>query len=118
MSDPVKNPGHYADGPVPGIECIQVSQWFNFNCGNVIKYVWRHGYKGKPLEDLKKARQYLDFEIARLEGLEPEPETETIDTLQGYSNAKLLGWESAKTQPEPPAWWVELKDRREAERAQ
>lgn len=35
-----------------------------FNEGNVIKYVSRHKYKGKPLEDLKKARFYLDRLIA------------------------------------------------------
>jgi hypothetical protein len=28
--------------------------------GNVLKYVWRYRYKGKPVEDLKKARWYLD----------------------------------------------------------
>jgi hypothetical protein len=64
--DPVKQPTHYTSR-VPDIECIQVTQWFNFNLGNVIKYVWRAGSKGDELEDLRKARQYLDFEIARLE---------------------------------------------------
>ena len=63
--DPVKRPGHYTQ--VPGIECINVTQHFNFNRGNVIKYVWRAGAKGNEIEDLKKARQYLDFEINRLE---------------------------------------------------
>lgn len=31
-----------------------------FHLGNVIKYVLRSKYKGKELEDLKKARWYLD----------------------------------------------------------
>ena len=64
-SDVVTHPSHYV-GPVPGIECIQVTQHFNFNRGNVIKYVWRAGAKGDEIEDLRKARQYLDFEIDRL----------------------------------------------------
>lgn len=66
-SERVAHPKHY-NKKVPGIECIEVVQHFNFNLGNVIKYVWRAGDKGDVVEDLKKARQYLDFEIARIEG--------------------------------------------------
>jgi len=40
----------------------------NFNPGNAIKYIWRAGNKGNALEDLKKARWYLDDEIKRREG--------------------------------------------------
>ena len=64
--DPVEYPGHYMDHP-SGVECIEVAQHFNFNLGNVIKYVWRAGAKGDAVQDLRKARKYLDFEIARLE---------------------------------------------------
>lgn len=64
MSDPVQHPSHYTSHP-SGIEAIDVTEHFNFNLGNVIKYVWRADLKGKPLEDLKKARFYLDREIAR-----------------------------------------------------
>lgn len=66
MNDNVKHPSHYTDR-VPGIECIQVTQHFNFNRGNAIKYIWRAGLKGDEIEDLKKAIQYLEFEIARIE---------------------------------------------------
>jgi len=68
IPDAVAHPAHYADN-VPGIECIQVTQHFNFNRGNAIKYLWRAGIKNpeKEIEDLKKARQYIEFEIARLE---------------------------------------------------
>ena len=69
MTDHVRHPGHYVAHP-SGVECITVAQHFNFNRGNVIKYVWRADDKGNPLEDLRKARQYLDFEIARLEEVE------------------------------------------------
>lgn len=64
-ADAVHNPPHYKQ--VPGIECIEVTQHFNFNRGNAIKYLWRAGAKGDEVEDLKKAREYIDFEIARLE---------------------------------------------------
>lgn len=64
--DRVNHPSHYTE-IVPGIECIQVTEHFNFNRGNAIKYVWRAGAKGNEIEDLKKARWYLDREIANLE---------------------------------------------------
>lgn len=66
MSDNVNHPKHYAE-TVPGIECIEVTQHFNFNRGNAIKYIWRAGHKNDEIEDLKKAIQYLNFEIQRIE---------------------------------------------------
>lgn len=43
----------------------------NFNRGNIIKYVSRAGSKNKYEEivDLKKAKDYIEYEIARLESL-------------------------------------------------
>lgn len=49
-------------------DCINECE-LNFNLGNVVKYVCRAGKKGDKLEDLKKARDYLDDEIRR-SGLE------------------------------------------------
>jgi len=68
MSDGIEHPEHYQGHP-SGIECIEVVRHFNFNLGNVIKYIWRAGKKGEEslLKDLKKARFYLDDEIKRLE---------------------------------------------------
>lgn len=67
VSDPVNHPTHYTSHP-SGVECITVVEHYNFNLGNAIKYIWRAGLKGGLLEDLKKARWYLDREINRLEG--------------------------------------------------
>lgn len=66
-NDPVNHPKHYCDNP-SGIECIQVVRHCNFNIGNAIKYLWRHGKKDKEktIEDLKKAKFYIDDEIKRL----------------------------------------------------
>lgn len=64
-NDPI-NPKHYKDHP-SGVECIVITEHFNFNLGNAIKYIWRAGLKTDLLEDLKKARWYLDREIQRLE---------------------------------------------------
>lgn len=65
-SDPVDHPAHYLAHP-SGVECITIVQWMGFNLGNVVKYVWRADLKGDAIEDLKKARRYLDYEIERLE---------------------------------------------------
>lgn len=67
--DMVNNPPHYTALKTGGfpLEAIDVTQHFNFCRGNVIKYVWRAGRKGPALEDLKKARWYLDKEIESLE---------------------------------------------------
>ena len=62
--DPVHKPSHYNQLPV---ECIDVAEHFGYLLGNAIKYIWRHQYKGKPLEDLRKARFYLDRAITKLE---------------------------------------------------
>ena len=64
--DPITRPEHYAVHP-SGVECITVTEQMNFCVGNAIKYLWRAGLKGSHLEDLKKARWYVDREIARLE---------------------------------------------------
>lgn len=66
--DFVNHPPHYKVHP-SGIECIEITRWMNFNIGNAIKYLWRHGQKdsSKTIEDLKKAIFYINDEIKRLE---------------------------------------------------
>lgn len=70
MTENVDHPAHYggADDPYETIKVIEA--WgFNFNLGNALKYLSRAGKKGSALEDLKKARWYLDREIQTLEGV-------------------------------------------------
>lgn len=66
--DPVSHPRHYTSHP-SGVECIDIVEYMNFCRGNAMKYLWRAGLKddSDTLTDLKKARWYLDREIARLE---------------------------------------------------
>jgi Protein of unknwon function (DUF3310) len=64
--DLVNHPPHYTSHP-SGIECIAVTEYMNFCVGNAMKYLWRAGQKGDVLEDLKKARWYIDREIYRLQ---------------------------------------------------
>ncbi len=62
--DPVTKPQHYNR---KGIECIQAieasmntEQFRGYLKGNCVKYIWRKDYKGNPVEDLKKAKWYLE----------------------------------------------------------
>lgn len=63
--DMVNHPQHYQHGIEP-IDYIE-SHDLNFNLGNVIKYISRAPYKGTELEDLKKAKWYLEREIKKHE---------------------------------------------------
>jgi hypothetical protein len=67
----VNHPGHYNMGN-PAYEPYKViSEWgCNFNIGNAIKYLARYKQKWNPIEDLEKAKKYIDFEIERLKGTE------------------------------------------------
>lgn len=65
--DDVNHPPHYTSHP-SGVECIDITEHMNFNCGNAVKYLWRNGLKnGQPtLKELQKARWYIDREIQRV----------------------------------------------------
>lgn len=65
--DVVNSPDHYKFN---GVEVIQLTEQLTFNRGNVVKYVSRAGRKhgSNELQDLSKARWYLDREIERLTG--------------------------------------------------
>lgn len=67
--DNVNRPPHYTSHP-SGIECIQISEHMGFCLGNALKYIWRADLKRDPIEDLMKARWYLDREIQRRQSLE------------------------------------------------
>ena len=62
----VDHPSHYNKGKIEIIDAIE--DWdLNFCEGNVIKYVARHRHKTESLEDLKKAKWYLDRLIMCIE---------------------------------------------------
>ena len=70
-NDNVNHPKHYTEHP-SGIECIQITEHMNFCLGNAIKYIFRADLKNDALEDLRKARWYIDRELNRRQGLDPE----------------------------------------------
>ena len=61
-TDPVNHPPHYTGHP-SGVECIAITEHMGFCLGNAVKYIWRADLKNDAIEDLKKARWYIDREI-------------------------------------------------------
>jgi hypothetical protein len=62
-TDMVNRPPHYTSHP-SRVECIQITEHMGFCLGNALKYIWRADLKTDALEDLEKARWYIDREIA------------------------------------------------------
>lgn len=64
-ADPVNHPPHYNKGKIEPIDVIK--DWgLGFCLGNTVKYIARCFHKGSTIQDLEKARWYLDREIADL----------------------------------------------------
>lgn len=78
--DKVSHPHHYTSHP-SGVECIDITEHYDFCVGNAIKYLWRAGLKvesgythvEKELEDLKKAVWYINRKIRHLEDIIIKP---------------------------------------------
>ncbi len=59
MKNNIDHPSHYNKGKIEIIDAIE--DWnLGFHEGNIIKYIARHNHKGKPIEDLRKAKWYLE----------------------------------------------------------
>ena len=93
--DPINSPAHYAEGrsyePIDVIEDWEL----NYNLGNACKYISRAGRKQNQLEDLKKARRYIDREIQSLEP--PVPFEATYeDIVEGLIDNAIRGYEEPR----------------------
>ena len=68
-TDPVNHPSHYGGDTTYEVIKVITAWGLGFDLGNVTKYVARAGKKdpAKELEDLRKARFYLDHRITQLE---------------------------------------------------
>lgn len=72
MSDNVKHPSHYVEGRKFEPKDVIRDWGLNFNLGNAVKYLARAGRKADLVEDLKKAQQYILFEIDAIEAEEKQ----------------------------------------------
>lgn len=68
--DVVNSPEHYRQGGIEAIDAIQASmtreEFKGYLKANCMKYLWRYRHKGKPVEDLRKAKWYLDRLLVEL----------------------------------------------------
>lgn len=96
VSDKVNHPSHYTWlKKLCGIEVIDITRHMCFNLGNVVKYVLRAGHKSeegysdfdKEIEDLKKAKWYLEDEI-KLRSGEDTSDQARIKDLQAEIDAQ------------------------------
>lgn len=76
-SDNVQHPSHYTHGKYETIDVIEdvtsgYDDGFMAHCvGTAVKYLYRAPHKhATPLDDLRKARQYVEFAIKRAKELE------------------------------------------------
>ena len=92
--DAVNHPKHYTSHPArcacgAGIECIQITEHMSFNLGNALKYIWRADLKGDAIEDLKKARWYIERELEKREG---KPANSATTASDAFDDASWSEW--------------------------
>lgn len=74
-ADMVNHPSHYnyksmECKDIIDIMCEGINEGQAYKLGCAIKYLYRYPMKGKPIEDLQKAKTYIDMIIELLEGEE------------------------------------------------
>ena len=84
--DAVKKPSHYTEGRAFEPKDVIRDWGLNFNLGSAIKYIARAGRKDDIVQDLKKAREFIQFEIdaileEREELFKMEPKEEESNTI-------------------------------------
>ena len=89
--DNVNNPRHYNKDGIECIDGIKASmsekEFLGYLKGNTMKYLWRYDYKQKPLEDLQKAKWYLDKMINIIHNNEEKTKQMTMDGfIEGVHN--------------------------------
>jgi hypothetical protein len=82
--DNVNHPKHYTRGSIECIDFIEDQELGDGFCyGNAIKYLVRARHKSNEVEDLKKARWYVDRLIKRKEESDGEGEDDSEETGEG-----------------------------------
>lgn len=110
MNDNVNHPAHYTDGKIEVISFIEDKN-LNFHRGNAVKYIARAGKKDpeKEVEDLRKAVWYLNREIKRLTGENPNAAliSEVIEQVERAVDKARLDNEFDNTEGK---WFIQEGD--------
>ena len=66
MKDNITHPAHYCEGRIYEPKDVIRNWGLNFNLGSAVKYISRAGRKDDMIQDLQKAKQFIEFEIEAL----------------------------------------------------
>lgn len=81
MAEKINHPKHYLDGKIECIDAIEetvgIQGAIDFCIGNTMKYLWRHKKKENKIEDLRKAKWYLDYAIEKMTRIEEDSKQKT-----------------------------------------
>ena len=85
--DVVKHPSHYTEGRKFEPKDVIRDWGLNFNLGSAVKYVARAGRKDDIVQDLKKAQEFIQFEIdaieeARATATKPQEEIDVSELFE------------------------------------
>lgn len=91
MSDNIKHPSHYTEGRKFEPKDVIRDWGLNFNLGSAVKYVARAGRKDDIVQDLKKAQEFIQFEIdaLELERATQKPSEETKEPIHPNCRCSL-----------------------------
>lgn len=65
-----------------------IEDWgLDYNLGNVVRYIYRFGRKDSSIEDLEKAKEYIDFEIDAQKRKQPWNEAEMRQFILAHKEA-------------------------------
>lgn len=86
VNDPVNRPAHYTDGKIEVIDFIEDKK-LGFSLGNAVKYIARAGKKdpNKEVEDLKKAKWYIERRISQLEEVKHVKKNIFVSIMRRFS---------------------------------
>lgn len=86
------NPEHYNRlNPQPK---DVIRAWgLNFNLGSAVKYISRAGHKDDIVQDLKKAQEFIQFEIDAIEGARAEREKTSLSMRILWMLCYMACWE-------------------------
>lgn len=80
-NDVVKKPSHYVAGRKFEPKDVIRDWGLNFNLGNAVKYLARAGRKDDIVRDLKKAQEYIQFEIDAIEAERKKVENKKVNEM-------------------------------------
>lgn len=80
-NDAVKKPSHYVEGRKFEPKDVIRDWGLNFNLGNAVKYLARAGRKDDIVQDLKKAQEYIQFEIDAIEAERKKEENQKVKEM-------------------------------------